>query len=174
MKRIFDEVQLSFLIVGHTHEDIDSAFSTISRKLRAIDAETVSDLISIIENFEMLKCVFDVKSWMSPNLNELSGISKPLHFKITGASVLVESFYKGQSNDVWIKLDKNILIEVPRGKPEFILPDFTKIDHEKNLRQIQAMKNFFSRQESYLVYLLISTVILEITKDKFLWKEQPG
>ena len=31
---VFDEILVSFLPVGHTHEDIDQRFSVISRALR--------------------------------------------------------------------------------------------------------------------------------------------
>jgi len=31
---VFEEVKLGFLIVGHTHEDIDSCFGYLSKKLR--------------------------------------------------------------------------------------------------------------------------------------------
>ena len=35
--KYFAKVQLSFLIVGHTHEDIDQKFSTISGTLKSRD-----------------------------------------------------------------------------------------------------------------------------------------
>ena len=38
------QVHLSFLFVGHTHEDVDACFSHISKKLRMNDAETIPDL----------------------------------------------------------------------------------------------------------------------------------
>ncbi len=31
---VFEEVQLGFLVVGHTHEDIDGCFGYLSKKLR--------------------------------------------------------------------------------------------------------------------------------------------
>jgi hypothetical protein len=33
-KEVFEEVQLGFLVVGHTHEDIDRSFGYLSKKLR--------------------------------------------------------------------------------------------------------------------------------------------
>jgi CO dehydrogenase nickel-insertion accessory protein CooC1 len=33
-KDVFEEMKLGFLIVGHTHEDIDGCFSYMSKKLR--------------------------------------------------------------------------------------------------------------------------------------------
>jgi CO dehydrogenase nickel-insertion accessory protein CooC1 len=34
MRDVFEEVKLGFLVVGHTHEDIDGCFCYFSRKLR--------------------------------------------------------------------------------------------------------------------------------------------
>ncbi len=42
--RVFKQVEVSFLPVGHTHEDIDQAFSTTSKRLHVNDAITLNDL----------------------------------------------------------------------------------------------------------------------------------
>jgi hypothetical protein len=31
---VFEEIQLGFLVVGHTHEDVDGSFGYLSKKLR--------------------------------------------------------------------------------------------------------------------------------------------
>ena len=41
---VFDSVEVGFLPVGHTHEDIDQAFSQTSSRLRVHDAITLSDM----------------------------------------------------------------------------------------------------------------------------------
>jgi hypothetical protein len=46
---IFKEIQLSFLIVGHTHEDIDQRFSTISSALKRQDIHSLKELLIIIK-----------------------------------------------------------------------------------------------------------------------------
>jgi hypothetical protein len=33
-EEVFEEVQLGFLVIGHTHEDIDESFGHLSKKLR--------------------------------------------------------------------------------------------------------------------------------------------
>ncbi len=43
--KIFKEIEVSFLPVGHTHEDIDQAFSTTSGRLNNHDAVTLQDLL---------------------------------------------------------------------------------------------------------------------------------
>ncbi|VDI09707.1 Hypothetical predicted protein [Mytilus galloprovincialis] len=49
-QRIFNEVHLSFLPVGHTHEDVDAAFSRIAETLRRNDAETMPRLKEMLPN----------------------------------------------------------------------------------------------------------------------------
>jgi hypothetical protein len=34
MRDVFEEVKLGFLVVGHTHEDIDGCFGYLSKKLK--------------------------------------------------------------------------------------------------------------------------------------------
>ena len=43
--KIFNEIDLGFLFVGHAHEYIDHVFSTVSRELKRRDVETMDDLI---------------------------------------------------------------------------------------------------------------------------------
>ena len=45
----FREVQLSFLIVGHTHEDIDQRFSIISRALKRQDILSLKQMLALVE-----------------------------------------------------------------------------------------------------------------------------
>lgn len=46
--QVFDSVECGFLPVGHTHEDVDQAFSTTSSRLRVTNAITLSDLHSVL------------------------------------------------------------------------------------------------------------------------------
>ena len=43
-KGIFKKVKLSFLPVGHTHEDVDACFGCLSKKLAHFDAATMKDV----------------------------------------------------------------------------------------------------------------------------------
>ena len=90
---VFEEIELSFLPVGHTHEDIDQMFSRIAIALRSRDAATRDDLITIVRDaFEYygsqptcheLTTVADVSAWMEPYLNDIHGQSNReiLHFQ---------------------------------------------------------------------------------------------
>ncbi|CAH3184920.1 unnamed protein product [Porites lobata] len=67
-KEIFKEVYLSFLMVGHTHEDVDQFFSRISKRLRRIDSMTLQELLENIRQAHTLEAetqvldfLFDIK-----------------------------------------------------------------------------------------------------------------
>jgi hypothetical protein len=45
MKEVFEEVKLGFLVVGHTHEDIDGCFGYLSKKLREQNNYILVDLM---------------------------------------------------------------------------------------------------------------------------------
>ena len=89
---IFKEIQLSFLLVGHTHKDIDQRFSTISAALKHQDIYSLKELLSTIqlnppkmEPFvvvEHLEYIQDWKSFITPFLciDELIGTNQPHHF----------------------------------------------------------------------------------------------
>ncbi|XP_073254276.1 uncharacterized protein [Porites lutea] len=48
-KEIFQEVRLSFLMVGHTHEDVDRFFSRISKRHHMKDSMTLPALVRNIQ-----------------------------------------------------------------------------------------------------------------------------
>jgi hypothetical protein len=45
MKDVFAEVKLGFLVIGHTHEDIDGCFGYLSKKLREENNYILVDLM---------------------------------------------------------------------------------------------------------------------------------
>jgi len=44
-QKVFKEVQLGFLVVGHTHEDIDESFGYLSKKLKEQNNYVTADLM---------------------------------------------------------------------------------------------------------------------------------
>ena len=91
----FKEVELSFLIVGHTHEDIDQRFSCISNTLKRSDVDSLKEMFSLIEQgtspteafvtTRLLENVWDWKSFITPHLlagpDSLVGITFPHHMR---------------------------------------------------------------------------------------------
>ena len=91
----FREVRLSFLIIGHTHEDIDQRFSIISGVLKRQDIDSVKKMLALIEreasyteaftSASLMKHIWDWKGYITPYLHSRSdawkGIRQPHHFR---------------------------------------------------------------------------------------------
>ena len=91
----FAEVYLSFLLVGHTHEDIDQRFSVISDTLKRHGIDSMQELLELIQKgashseaftkTRHLEYVWDWKKFSTPflyrGLNTYVGISTKHHFK---------------------------------------------------------------------------------------------
>jgi hypothetical protein len=91
----FQEVQLGFLIVGHTHEDIDQLFSIISNTLKKTNIDSLKELLELVEKGTLyteafvsarhLENVRDWKSFITPHLltrgDTLTGITFPHHMR---------------------------------------------------------------------------------------------
>ena len=92
--RYFAEVYLSFLLVGHTHEDIDQRFSIIFGTLKRQDIDSLQELLELIKKgashteafatSRHLEYVRDWKEFITPylysGLNVFVGISIKHHF----------------------------------------------------------------------------------------------
>lgn len=102
---VFQSVQVSFLPVGHTHEDIDQSFSVITRHLRHKAAHTLSEL-----HTEVAKAFHDKVTVANMDhianysglvdqdrcVRKLSGISQYRYFSFTrsGTGSCSEGFFK--------------------------------------------------------------------------------
>ena len=111
-RRIFREIQMSFLPVGHTHVDIDQLFSRTSSALRSNDARSITELHSIVRNSyhptpvcHHINKVAAFKEWMeSINMhNSIHGITTPQHFRIYGVPGQKQAFVevKSQAHVEW-------------------------------------------------------------------------
>ena len=89
----FKEIQLSFLIVGHTHEDIDQRFCYKSSALKRQNIYSLKEMFQIncerpsftkpFIHAKHLEYIRDWKSFITPYLREdkIVEISKPRHFR---------------------------------------------------------------------------------------------
>ncbi|XP_078586053.1 uncharacterized protein LOC144877086 [Branchiostoma floridae x Branchiostoma japonicum] len=134
-RKIVKKVKLSFLMVGHTHEDVDQFFSRISTTLQKSEATTLPELQALIESsytpqpeaFEVSH-VGDYKEWLSDELETISGHSVPHCFKFileqdTNQSTIL---YKDYSTDrQWKKTTGTtaILLRASPTQPlQFVTP----------------------------------------------------
>ncbi|XP_062576087.1 uncharacterized protein LOC134237971 [Saccostrea cucullata] len=149
---IFKEVHLSFLHVGHTHEDIDAAFSQLSTKLRKSDAETMPKLLALLNGAKQLRGLFDLKTWLEPCLNQIKKHSKPLHFKFSrDTSKKVVMHYRPNSSRPWSPTEETMLHTVPPGKPKpLVPPSFHKIDIEAIRRNVEKQQYHMSGGSEYM------------------------
>ena len=146
----FWQIKISFLTVGHTHEDIDELFSCISRRLAKINVWTLVELTREIGNSysptvetKVIHFMYDVKKWLKGcAVLKLSGHIHQHQFKIIkGLDGHAIMFYKKWSTSPdWAPAEGlKLLDKVPSGQPSVIDPDLTKIDFQK-LKQ--ALPNF--------------------------------
>ncbi|XP_052787711.1 uncharacterized protein LOC128222654 isoform X2 [Mya arenaria] len=147
-ERIFNEVHLSFLPVGHTHEDIDSKFASIADSLRTKNVESVGSLLKVLEKPEEIRSLFDVRGWITPYLNKIVQITNPLYFKIKRIEDTVKGYYKGNHNDVWKILPQNLLNTLPNSKPSEVIPSFDKINIENHEKLVSSNQFMFSQDSS--------------------------
>ena len=92
-RRIFKEVTVGFLIVGHTHEDIDTHFSYLSKLLKMKNMYILADLMKAFMDsqkktafiFELVQEVADFKKffygYQDNGANKLIGLGKMHLFK---------------------------------------------------------------------------------------------
>lgn len=86
MAGVFKKVRLSYLMVGHTHEDVDQMFSRISSALSKHSGTTLFRLHKVIhESFSPepvtvdMANIWDIKSWMTPCLPRLKHLHSRHH-----------------------------------------------------------------------------------------------
>ena len=116
----FLQIKLSFLMVGHTHEDIDQMFSCFSRHLAKHDARTIPELFSEMESAyiskpicEQLLHMFDVKQWLHGHTEaNISGHVYQHQFKIEMKDGKVVTYYKKWSTT------KNWILLKPKDNPD--------------------------------------------------------
>jgi len=90
---VFDKIKVSFLPVGHTHEDIDQMFSIISKHLKRVGALSPALFADAIRgafrrvkdkpDLSFVKAKYDLKSWFENNatFDGLQGMTRARVFR---------------------------------------------------------------------------------------------
>ncbi|KAL3675867.1 hypothetical protein R1sor_025815 [Riccia sorocarpa] len=114
---IFETVEVNFLMVGHTHEDIDALFSKVSARTINKDVLTLPTLMAEIWESEamhpvpmLLEEIADYKSYVGGFLDKLEGHSKPIGFRFSMANNV--PIYKFQS-----KYEEGLRVEQDEPTP---------------------------------------------------------
>jgi hypothetical protein len=87
-RKVFEEIQLGFLLVGHTHEDIDGYFSYVSDVLRKNNTFVLTDLMKYFMDSQKLRFmphvvqeVADFKSFVKSYALPLEGMKDMYIFR---------------------------------------------------------------------------------------------
>lgn len=80
-------MNINFLPVGHTHEDVDQFFGCIARELNVSAVGSIEALVKLIERcftpkpkVSMIYSVADTTSWLKPFHIDFTGITRPYCF----------------------------------------------------------------------------------------------
>lgn len=158
---IFQKVKVGFLMVGHTHEDIDQVFSRFSTWLQTHPALTSSQLINGFEKSYtpnpqgiVLEKQFNVSEWIKPQLESISMHSKPHQFRIKrnawGKGVI--SFKKWSDDANWMEsvgaAAGRLLKTTPDQKdsPKLIKPDYDDMDFYRLRSDVESSFRFMAKE----------------------------
>ncbi|CAG2239875.1 unnamed protein product [Mytilus edulis] len=170
-KKIVKEVWMSFLIVGHTHEDVDQSFSKISHKLRTNDAITLPELHTLIREsqsplpeIEDTRGVWNISSWLEDYVNQIHNVTFPKLYRIFNDAVghTTVKFKVFSTDDVWHPSHNERPLEIFKiNKGEQALPpgfpalvdqqldhDFVK-DLKRSVERDYKLANFSEERMSW-------------------------
>ena len=110
-RRVFQEIHVSFLPVGHTHEDIDQVWSRTSIQMKGNDVCCDEELFTLIKKSfhhyghqaecDSLHAVANIKDWLLEHCHEVFGLAgrEIPHFKIATSMQGPAIFTKHRAGD---------------------------------------------------------------------------
>lgn len=144
---IFREVVIGFLPVGHTHEDIDQAFSVIAQYLKRHPVDTFDQLAlacrlafkTITTHAEVLDPdkVFDFRRWIGHDFTdqELRGITTVHNVRFTStyldtAGVPIMQYREWMKQEDWITYTRRIDLKLGKAfyRPSLFAWDLPKLE----------------------------------------------
>ncbi|KAL3695446.1 hypothetical protein R1sor_009522 [Riccia sorocarpa] len=109
IRGVFQTVEVNFLMVRHTHEDVDAFFSKVSAQTMHKDVLSLPALMAEIWDSEimhpvpiLLEEVADYKSYVHGFLKPLEGHSKPLGFRFSMVNNVPMYRYQRKVDGPWI------------------------------------------------------------------------
>ena len=125
---VFTKIKVNFLLVGHTHENIDQMFSRFSIALRQKECLTLDELMEVAKNSlqqqpEVVKveASFNWQSWVQQTLHDFQDISYNHAFKVQkvdGKAKLFSRQFGAGPSRTWQANALDILPEAPIGEPD--------------------------------------------------------
>ncbi|XP_030841361.1 uncharacterized protein LOC115924008 isoform X2 [Strongylocentrotus purpuratus] len=138
---IFKKIKVGFLMVGHTHEDIDQFFSRIATHLKKRSTPSFPKLLQAIPAaFHKAHCpttaerilhLFDVRKWLLPHQHSMCYHSKPHIFKFAlhqGKATLQTKDWSTTPHWRDTTGINHILSSHPDGQPTLVEKSFADIN----------------------------------------------
>jgi len=157
----FQQIKLSFLPVGHTHEDVDQMFSRFSLYLEKHDAVTPQELVAALKASytptprvcEIME-TYDIKTLFLPHLEDIHGHTGPHHFRFRLVGEEVEFKYKNWSADKeWLPVSENLHILKPGCSVptlcSLVPPKPEELGLEKLINDIQHQPDYISPTQRF-------------------------
>jgi hypothetical protein len=147
---VFEKIVVSFLPVGHTHEDIDQMFSRIAVRMRVRNAFDMEQMVDVVKHgytytltgehpkTEYVQSVVNFKGWVTEHIisqTQLEGISEYYQFRFqrrhgTDGRVVVQGRLWPGGRDLWtgVGIEKKITNATEMFKkghcPHMVVKDF--------------------------------------------------
>ena len=174
---VFEKIKINFLLVGHTHENIDQLFSRLSVALRQFDILCLEELMEIAKNSVQpsptpvaCQCSFDWHSFLKPCMNTVNDLSFNHAFRVLNVgncTVLQSKQFGGFSRKSWESVQCEILTSIPEGDPSIVAPismkdaefnEFTDLHakvkaHTNENRYSGKVKEYWDSQKSWQEHL---------------------
>eukprot|EP01103_Thecamoeba_quadrilineata_P019099 TRINITY_DN75_c0_g1_i3.p1 TRINITY_DN75_c0_g1~~TRINITY_DN75_c0_g1_i3.p1 ORF type:complete len:751 (-),score=109.78 TRINITY_DN75_c0_g1_i3:31-2283(-) len=185
----FDSVQISFLIAGHTHEDVDQLFSTFAVPMKETSVSSLPQFIEYLDKWYpransrptaiFLTCLYDFKTWLEPHLARLEGHSKPHSFlfkkDVDGDVKLWYRDYCSSKEDWQGDQNNNgvaLFIDLPQSLPSQVNPTvFT--EHLITKMQENLKWAFESRDKDWFLTLIEDKGLMIGETFEFIAQERP-
>jgi hypothetical protein len=162
---IFLEVMISFMVEGHTHEDIDQMFGTMSQYRRGHPCYSIPHFFAGLQNegfpssatrpvMQELSLVYDWVAWFAPHLFDMDHHSRYHVFLFRRqpsgrAGMKLREWHSkglfqgtGDASEQWISLFNNI----PPGVPSIKLPQPLDVKYYDDIPSLLAFLPATERQ----------------------------
>jgi hypothetical protein len=122
---VFVLIEVMFLRVGHTHEDVDQMFSCFSRKLRKQPAYSLPDLISAMKKYSPEPKIGQIESVIDFNRYGESGLIQEwttrewhgLRLSRDSAGRVVSEYKKWMADEEWRRNPLDFVMYDPASSP---------------------------------------------------------
>ncbi|CAG2206786.1 unnamed protein product [Mytilus edulis] len=143
--KIYLDVFVNFLMVGHTHEDIDQRFSLISRRLKRKPTRSIPEFAEEVQqsmdkiSVKGVNKVYDVREWILKRNQDMFA----LKFKAWPKDI--EWLPSGSCLELF-KENKDGSQLVPQGVPQVVEPDWAKLELDLVKANLKNIKDLYARQ----------------------------